>query len=642
MLDLPPEAPKTLTDAFLHTAVNHQHKGITYVYADGTEIFQSYAALLTAARCILAGLRERGLRPRDRAILQIDDLQDYFSTFWACLLAGIIPVTVAIAPSYSRKNSIVNKLYNTWELLGRLVVLSSANLVQSIAGLKQLFATEDLDVVSIDTLKHCPPTDHIYRSQPNDLVFLQLTSGSTGTPKCIQETHRGIISHIHGSAQFNHYTAADVCLNWLPLDHVVPLLTFHLKDVYLGCQQVQVSSQLILAQPLKWLDLMEAHQVTHTWSPNFGFKLVTDALSRRPAGPWNLSSLKRFMNAGEQVTVPVVRDFLEAVASSEVQPQAMQPAFGMAEVCTCMTYQNEFGPKRGVHRVLKSSLNGVLRFTEGDDAPTIDLVDLGPPIPGVQLRIVSADDHLLSEGVTGRLQIKGDVVTPGYLNNDVANQEAFTRDGWFNTGDLGFLLNGRLTIAGRQKEVIIIRGANFHCYEIEDVVSGIAGVEATFVAACGVDDPTTGTEGLAIFFVPEFTDHTKVLKNVLLLGHLDKPRFFDWLAQSDIIVFPSQFESFSITLREAMLLRKTVVVSPEIPLDDIDREYPCSYALRETTAAALADAILGILSGAKGFPHLSEEFYQRLCDTYDIRRTTRATIDFYEEVRERYRKNVSL
>src|SRR5262249_24559786 len=87
-------------------------------------------------------------------------------------------------------------------------------------------------------------------------------------------------------------------------------------------------------------------------------------------------------------------------------------------------------------------------------------------------------------------------------HNDAANREAFVGDGWFNSGDLGFIRDGHLFLTGREKEMIIVRGANFYCYEIEDVVNAIEGVQPTFVAACAVADPGSGTEGLAIFFVP--------------------------------------------------------------------------------------------------------------------------------------------
>ena len=75
----------------------------------------------------------------------------------------------------------------------------------------------------------------------------------------MQETHRGIITHIHAAQQFNGYQPVDISLNWLPLDHVVPLLTCHFKDVYLGCQQVEVPTALILENTLGLVAEKSAH-----------------------------------------------------------------------------------------------------------------------------------------------------------------------------------------------------------------------------------------------------------------------------------------------------------------------------------------------------------------------------------------------
>ncbi len=152
----------------------------------------------------------------------------------------------------------------------------------------------------------------------------------------------------------------------------------------------------------------------------------------------------------------------------------MQPAFGMAEVCTCMTYANDFAIETGVHRFLKSSLGGLLIPSTADDASTITFVDLGPPVPGVEIRITDSSNQVVPEGKIGRFQIRGTVTTRGYLYNDEANKEAFVGDGWFNSGDLGYIWNGRLALTGREKEMIIVRGANFYCYEIEDVVNALA------------------------------------------------------------------------------------------------------------------------------------------------------------------------
>ncbi|HLL81765.1 MAG TPA: SDR family NAD(P)-dependent oxidoreductase, partial [Longimicrobium sp.] len=252
---------------------------------------------------------------------------------------------------------------------------------------------------------------------------------------------------------------------------------------------------------LRWLDLLERHRVAHSWAPNFGYRLVSDALGNAPRRSWRLAHVKRLMNGGEQVTVEVARDFLARVEPFGIRPAALEPVYGMAELCTAVTYEDDFDVHRSVRRVVRSSLGGPLELRDDSGGDTISFIEVGKPCPGVQLRIVDAENRLLPEGVIGRLQVHGDVVTPGYVNNDAANHEAFTRDGWFNTGDTGFLLGGRLTVTGREKEMIIVRGSHLYCHDLEERARRVAGVERA--AACGVEATAKGTEGFAIFFVAQ-------------------------------------------------------------------------------------------------------------------------------------------
>lgn len=508
-LRIPSDAPRTLVDGLLRTAAVHGHRHIRFVQTDGGETRLSYADLLLAARRTLAGLRRIGMKAGDIAILQLPDLDEHFPTFWGCLLGGIKPVTVAVPTAYDGKNAVVRKLVNTWQLLGRPPILAARRLVESLRGLDRDLDLAGMIVVPVDDVRHDPPAADHHPSRPEDVAFFQLSSGSTGISKCIQITHGGVVNHIHGSQQHLGLSSEDVTLNWLPMDHVVPLLMYHTKDTYLGVEAVQVPGPVVLADPLKWLDYMEQYRATHSWAPNFGFKMVADALAASKDRRWDLSSVKGLVNAGEQVTLPVVQDFLDRVAPFGVTRTAMQPAFGMAEACTCMTYDERFDFERSIHRVAKSSLHAALRPAVGGEPSTV-FVDCGPVVRGVQIRIADKSNTVMREGTIGRLQIKGPVITPGYLNNPAANEESMVGDGWFNTGDLGFLWNGRLTITGREKELIIVNGANFYCYEIEDLASGVPGVLPTFTAACGVADPATGTEALAFFFVHDASSGTSV------------------------------------------------------------------------------------------------------------------------------------
>lgn len=516
-----PKAPAVLTQALLRAGRDHGDSGLLLVDSSGAERAVSYATLVEEALRLLADLQARGLRPGDRAILQFRDQARHFRAFWACVFGGIVPVTVAVPPTYEPQHAVVRKLVNVWHLLEQPAVFTEPSLADAITTVLErespAQSTEDAArrprIIVVDDIAK-GPRGEVHQAKPDDVIFLQLTSGSTGIPKCIQETHAGIIAHIRASSLFNDYGPEDVTLNWLPFDHVVPILTYHLKDVYLGCRQIHVQTDRVIADPLEWLRLLDRHRVTRTWAPNFAFKMVADAMAKRPGTRFDLSPIKSFMNAGEMVTLPALREFFEALAPLGLAPRAIQPSFGMAEACTCMTYNNSFDLERSAVLAAKSSLQGDLRACE-DPAQAAVFIDLGPPVPGVAIRITDAQNRVLPEGRIGRFQIKGAVITPGYLRNPSANAEAFVGDGWFNSGDLGFILNGRLYLTGREKEVIIVRGANFYAFEVEDVVSRVEGVAPTWCAACSWADPQGATEGLAIFFVAKTThDEAAVARRI--------------------------------------------------------------------------------------------------------------------------------
>ncbi len=505
-----PKEHATLCDA-LRDAAEHAPTscGIRFV-AGGTVTFESYAELLASARRMLHALRQLpGLEWGGVVALQVADTKLHLRAFWGCALGGIAPVAVAAPQKFAADNA------NVLKLLAALRVLQARHVLASTAGVAPLQALLPEGVVAHDAaalLASAPPEappEADADVQPGGVLFYQLTSGSTGTPKVIPELHKAVAAHIRQSCAQNGYLPTDVTLNWLPFDHVVPILTFHLADVYLWRTAVQLPTAEVVGEPLLWLRTMAEHAVTHSWAPNFGFKLVAQAASTAGSAhlAFDLSRLKSVMNAGEQVTAEVCDAFL---ACTGLPPSVMQPAFGMAECCTCMTYNNRYQPAGSAVAVLKVSLQEpVLRLAPvgSTTSECAQFMDLGPPSPGVEIRIATAEGQVLGELQVGRLQIKGACVMQGYHQNPKANAECMLADGWFDSGDLGFVHEGRLALTGRAKEMIIIRGANFYCYEIEDLVTTVDGTLPARVAATSVHDEQQGTEALLLFFVPDPAAH---------------------------------------------------------------------------------------------------------------------------------------
>ena len=480
----PDELPRLLGETLAHSAQRHPDHGLRMIL-NRSEVFFSYPELLDRAYRVLGGLQRAGLRPGDRVIFQFIDNQDFLIAFWACILGGVVPAP--LSPSRPGMSAAASKLGHAWKILDASMVLSSRELLPHIKELLGSLNLPEARVGCVEDLSQSDPGEaHI--GDAEDLALIMLTSGSTGVPKAVMLSHRNLIRRSAGSAQMNGFSSNAVTLNWMPLDHVAGIVYFHLRDVFLGCQQIHAATDLVTQDPLIWPEWVARYQVTTTFAPNFAFGLVNDhgeeiaARARTQTGVWDLSCLRYLLNGAEAIVPRTARRFLQILAPYGLPPSAMWPVWGMSETSSGTIYSETF-------RLESSS----------DQDP---FVEVGRPIPGFSIRIVDDKEQPVTEGTTGSLQVKGDQVTTGYYNRPDLNTESFTADGWFRTGDLGFLSRGRLTITGRDKDVIVINSVNYPCHEIEGIVEEIDEIETSFTAACAVRDSEAKTDRLAIFFHP--------------------------------------------------------------------------------------------------------------------------------------------
>jgi malonyl CoA-acyl carrier protein transacylase len=492
----------TLSQALADAAITQN--GYVFIDGDGIEIILTYVDIQTRATAIASGLKRAGINIGDHVIFQFDHGKNFFIALWACFLGGFVPVPISVPPFFVKENAVVKRIANVWHMLDKPVVLTSINLSSSLKQLGDELGLDGFRCIDIDSLELSLPIEPLPGLQSDSPAILLLTSGSTGIPKGALLTHANLIAMAMGTIQMNHFTSADVALNWMALDHVGSISFLGVMPVVLKCRQIHVASGLILSNPLQWLELIQKYHVSISWAPNFAFSLINQQEKILEQSNYDLTSMRFLVNAGEQVAAKTVRQFLHLLSRHGLPADALRPAFGMSETCSGITWS--------------------AGLTVDQLIDTQHYVHLGRPIPGAWLRITDEDNQVLPEQDIGRLQLKGNSVTAGYYKNSMANASAFTADGWFITGDLGYLEKGDLVITGREKQDIIINGINYAAHEIEACVEELAEVEVSYTAAFMVVDDNSQVEQLVVVFNPAdgVTDEEYPSVVAKIRGHISK------------------------------------------------------------------------------------------------------------------------
>ena len=490
----------TLASALRRAAQAAPHARLVFIDRDDARRELSYAQLHDEALHMLGALQAAGGRPGQDVLLLLPHAGDVVPAFWACVLGGMRPLIAQVPPDFSGVHRAREQLVHLWRLFDAPRIVTTAALSERLLAAGLLQGLDPAGVQAVDSLRAGPAGDLPAEAQPDDVAFFALTSGTTGAPKAVMLTHRNALARARGANAACAHAPSDRILNWLPFDHIGTVSDWHLRCVDIGCDAVYVPTEPFIAEPLRWIAMLDQLRATHSWAPNFAYGLVVKALQEREGDlpAWDLSCVRGLLTAGEAVTPAAVRRFCQELAPFGFAPAALKPAFGMAEMASGVTYGGLDEPI-GFHRIDRRTMGARLQ-PAADAADAAVFADLGPPIPGVSLRVVSDEGQPLPEHTIGRLQVRGAPVSQGYYRDAAATASVFLPGGWFDTGDHAFLAGGRLVLTGRAKDGVIVNGANYSSAEIEAAAEAVPGVATSFVAAAAVRRAQDGQERSALFF----------------------------------------------------------------------------------------------------------------------------------------------
>ena len=508
----------TIVDLLRQRAAYRPHDRAFTFLVDGEneELNITYAELDRKARALGAWLLSEGMAGK-RVLLLYPSGLDFIAAFMGCLYGGAIAV-----PAYPpRKNRSVERIEAIAADAEASVALTTRDVVDRFDALRATAPSLEHLIWKVDSELDVAWADRWERPDidGSTLAFLQYTSGSTGTPKGVMLSHENLLHNSLRIMQAFEITRSQSGVFWLPSFHDMGLIGGILVPLYGGKFNVLMSPVAFLQKPLRWLQAISKYRATISGGPNFAYELCVRKTTPEQRATLDLSSWTLAFNGAEPVRAETIDAFCEAFAPCGFRREAFYPCYGLAESTLMVTGGMKFEPPV-VRSFDAASIETGAAVVRPANAPAVRrLVGSGRELDGQDVLIVDPQScEALPPGRVGEIWVSGPSVAQGYWNRGDASAATFgamlaqsdqsspdqavttwqpNPGPYLRTGDLGFFDNGELFVAGRLKDLIIIRGRNHYPQDIEHAVEEASTlVRAGSIAAFAVD--VDGRERVAV------------------------------------------------------------------------------------------------------------------------------------------------
>ncbi|KAG6335181.1 hypothetical protein ID866_3907 [Astraeus odoratus] len=483
-------SPETLLDVLAQAASkypNHELGFISSSAHDSSIQKKTFSEFDRYVRSLAQVMLTWGKPAGSVVVVYLTEHEENMAAVWATMLAGFVPcLQPALSAEQSHKEGHVGHIQSLFGSAIWLTNETGADQLNSIPGVDVRLFSELKDSAAASTSSE----SRVHQAKADDEAILFLTSGSTGFSKAVVHTHRTLLAACYAKGTSYGLTPDTKIMNWVGFDHVAGSIEMHITPLLSGSSQLHVHASVILSDPLRFLRLIEENSIEIAFAPNFLLAKLTRDLEKRNDlfGTFNLSSLRRINSGGEAVVSKTAQAFattLKNLASDSTWSFVISPGFGMTETCAGCIYDP----------------TDVLATP-----PAHEFLELGTPIPGCEMRIVDPADGVTvrPDGESGELQVRGPMVFVRYYNNTEATNSSFMEGGWYRSGDIGIIENGKMRLSGRIKDTVIVHGVSYGIPELETHLQTVEGVTHSFLAAAPYRAPGQDTEGFVVFYSPSF------------------------------------------------------------------------------------------------------------------------------------------
>jgi fatty-acyl-CoA synthase len=482
---------------------------VTILQAGQSDRSVTYRELIHGAWGYLKTYEQEGIQPGDVVLVILQHGIDLLYAYYGAILLGAIPsimpfLTEKLLPeryradlasliSVTQPSAVVT--YRDFESEVRAALQPGRNSVRTV-------------ILSDQAMGPCEPdfaNSAGSRRHPEDIVLLQHSSGTTGLQKGVALSHQAVINQLTDYSNAIHLRREDVFVSWLPLYHDMGLIACWLMPVLLGNHLVIMSPFEWIRAPYRLLQAVSKYKGTLSWLPNFAYNFCAQKIRERYLEGVDLSSWRAISDCSEPMRWDSLEAFYERFKSLGLRHEALTTCYAMAENVFAVT-QGGIDTPLIIEDIDRDSLqiDKIARLANPDQ-PSVRMLGTGKSMKNTSVRIVDAKGHILPDRYVGEVTLQSNCMLSGYYHRPDATEKALV-NGWYLTGDLGYLVDGELFITGRKKDLIIVGGKNIYPQDLEMLAYEVPGVHAGRASAFGVFNDITGTEDVVLVAEVESDD----------------------------------------------------------------------------------------------------------------------------------------
>ena len=491
---------KSIVESFVGIVrKNADRQAMVLIADDNTEENVSYGQLHNRAIFYTRILQHNGIKKQDVVVLALNHSTELVAAFWGILYSGAVPIIYYYPEHVPNRDKYKEQICKLVKNSGARGLITIPELSGELGN-----SLRDLTCSVISSAEILPPPGDIdaslsenYASE-EQMAYIQYTSGSAGRQKGVRLSHRAILNFIQSYAAALEIHPGDVIVNWPPLYHDLGLFSGIVLPLTTGIP-------LVLMSPFKWvhnpkalLEIIQKHGGTHCIFPNFGLNHTLRSVKDQNLKELDLSTLRFVGVGGEPIHYDSIKDFFDFFKPFGLAATAIKPGYGMAEntlAATVTKIEDEVSIDWIDVRSLYDEKRAVL--TDSNQKGSIPVVSCGLPMDGVDVVIVDSSRNRLPERSVGEIAIRTGFLFSGY-HQDSELTASVMHDGWYYTGDIGYLAKGHLYVCGRKNDLIIKGGQNIHPEDLETVANSVSGIKPGRAVAFGINDTRTGSEKIVM------------------------------------------------------------------------------------------------------------------------------------------------